>query len=124
MVGVVLVPHIFQRLPGVPNSVSDNQFLKDSPDQLSVSQGDPKQCQVSKTINFQETVNCVVAPAVTVTGQSQKKDIRPYQPNVQIKSVKGVLCVNHCLFAPVVRNALHVVKDPPVGGRLQKFWQV
>ena len=107
------------------NSVNDNQFLKDSPVQLSVSQGDPKECQSSKTINIQETVNCcVVAPAVSVTGQSQKKDVRPFQPNVQIKSVKGVSCVNHCLFAPVVKNALHVVKDPPVGGRLQKFWQV
>ena len=125
VVGVVLVPHIFQRLPGVPNSINDNQFLKDSPVQLSVSQGDSNQCQVTKTINSQTTVNCcVVAPAVTLTGQSQKKDVRPFQPNVQIKSVKGVSCVNHCLFAPVVRNALHVVKDPPVVGRLQKFWQV
>ena len=125
VVGVVLVPHILLRLPGVQNSINDNQFLKDSPVQLSVSQGDPKQCQSSKTINVQETVNCfVVAPAVSVTGQSQKKDARPFQPNVQIKSVKGVSCVNHCLFAPVVRNALHVVKDPPVGGRLEKFWQV
>ena len=125
VVGVVLVPHIFLRLPGVQNSINDNQFLKDSPVQLSVSQGDPKQCQSSKTLNFQETVNCcVVAPAFSVTGQSQKKDVRPFQPNAQIKSVKGVSCVNHCLFAPVVRNALHVVKDPPVGGRLQKFWQV
>ena len=116
MVGVVLVPHIFQRLPAVPNSINNNQFLKNSPVQLSVSQGDSNQCQVTKTINSQATVNCcVVAPAVTVTGQSQKKDVRPFQPNVQIKSVKGVSCVNHCLFAPVVRNALHVVQDPPVG---------
>ena len=125
VVGVALVPHTFLRLPGVPNSTNDNQSLMDPPVQLSVSQGDTSQCQVSKTINYQETVNCrVVAPTVIVTGQSQKKDVRPFQPNVQIKSVKGVLCVSHCLSAPVVRNALHVVKDPPVGSRLQKFWQV
>ena len=104
MVGVVLVPHIFLRLPGVQNSINDNQFLKDSPVQLSVSQGDPKQCQSSKTINFQETVNCcVVAPAFSVTGQSQKKDVRPFQPNVQIKSVKGVSCVNHQKFVSLLQ---------------------
>ena len=125
MVGVVLVPCTSQRLPGVPSSTNDNQFLLNPPVQLSISQGDISQCQGSKTMDCQETVNCrVVAPAVIVTGQSQKKDVRPFQSNVQIKSVKGVLCVSHCLSAPVVRNALHIVRDPPVGGRLQKFWQV
>ena len=125
VVGVVLVPHTSQRLPGVPSSTKDNQFLLNPPVQLSISQGDINQCQGSKTMDCQETVNCcVVAPAVIVTGQSQKKEVRPFQSNVQIKSVKGVSCVSYCLSAPVVRNALHVVKHPPVRGRLQKFWQV
>ena len=65
-----------------------------------------------------------MAPAVTVTGQSQKKDVSPFQSDVAIKSVKGVSCVSHCLSAPLVRNVHHFVKDPPVGGRLQMFWQV
>ena len=74
---------------------------------------------------FQETVNLhVVPPAATVNGQLQKKNVRPSHPKVEIKSVKGALCVNQCLSAPNVRNVLHVVKDPPVGGRLQRFWQV
>ena len=120
--GVVLVLLTFQRLPGVPSSTNDNQFLLNPPVQLNLNHGDVSQFQESKTMDCQETVNCcVVAPAVIVTGQSQKKDTRPFQSNIRIKSGKGVSCVSHCLSAPVVRNALHVVKDPPVGGRLQKF---
>ena len=38
--------------------------------------------------------------------------------------MKGAPCVSHCLSAPVVTSALNVVKNPPVGGRLQKFWQI
>ena len=85
---------------------------------MSVSYGDVSQLQRSESMDVQETVNClVVAPAVTVTGLSQKKDVSPFQSNVAIKSVKGVSCVSHCLSAPLV-------KDPPVGGHLQMFWQV
>ena len=65
-----------------------------------------------------------MTPAVIVNRQLQKKNARPSQLKVEIKSLKGVLCVNQCLSAPIVRNALHVVKDPPVGGCLQRFWLV
>ena len=83
------------------------------------------QLRTLETVNCQETVNfLVVVPAPSVTGQSQKKDVSPSHSKVEIKSVKGAPCVSHCLFAPVVSNAHHVVRNPPVGGCLQKFWQV
>ena len=125
MVEVALVPHIFQRLAGVQSSINDNHCSVSSPVQLSLSYGVLNQLPTINKMDCRETVNChVVAPAVIVNGQLQKKNVRPSQSNVEIKSVKGIFCVNQCLCAPVVRNALHVVKDPPVGGRLQKFWQV
>ena len=42
----------------------------------------------------------VVAPAATVTGQSQKKDVSSFQSKVEIKSVKAASCVNPCLVCP------------------------
>ena len=33
-------------------------------------------------------------------------------------------CVSHCLCAHNVKDVHHVVESPPVGGRLQLFWQV
>ena len=76
-------------------------------------------------VTFQKTVNLpVVLPAVSVKGPLQKKNVRPSHTKVEIKSVNSALSVNQCLFAPNVINVPCVVKDPPVGGRLQLFWQV
>ena len=68
----------------------------------------------------------VVIPVLSVTspGQPQKKGLRPGLCQKRIKLVEGVSCVNHCLFAPSVQNAPHVVTETSVGGRLQNFWQV
>ena len=38
--------------------------------------------------------------------------------------MKGVCFASHCLSAPPVLNVHNVVEKHPVGGRLQKFWQV
>ena len=76
--------------------------------------------QGSKDITQTVSSN-VVFPAPYVTGPSQKKDISPYQCQ---REVKPVCCVSHCLCAHNVRNLHHVVENPPVGGRLQMFWQV
>ena len=125
VVEVALVPLIFQRLAVVQSSMNDNHCSVSSSVQLRLSCGVLNQVPTRDKMDCQETVNChVVTPAVIVNGQLQKKNVRPSQLKVEIKSVKGVLCVNQCLSAPIVRNALHVVKDPPVGGRLQRFWQV
>ena len=76
-------------------------------------------------VTFQKTVNLpVLLPAVSVKGPLQKKNLRPSHAKIEIKSVNSALSVNQCLFAPNVINVPCVVKDPPVGGRLQLFWQV
>ena len=78
--------------------------------------------------NFKDKTNSVnsnvVFPVLFVTGQSQRKDISPYQCQREIKHVKLVCCVSHCLYTHNVRNVHHVVENPPVGVRLQMFWQV
>ena len=96
-----------------------------SPVQLRVCYGVLNPVPAKDKLTCQKNVNLhVVPPAVSVKGQLQKKNVSPSSPKVEIKSVNDALCVNQCLSAPNVRNVLHVVKDPPVGGRLQKFWQV
>ena len=74
---------------------------------------------VIKTVNLN-----VVCHAPSVTGLSENKDIRPNQTQTEIKCVKPVCCVNPCLYVPTVQNVPHVVPNPPVGARLQRFWQV
>ena len=105
----------FPRPLAVQNLINDNYWVKD-PSGLFQDQTQFK---------LETVVNCyVVSPAHCVIGQSQKKDISPSLSKDQIKCVKGAPCVSHCLSAPVVTSALNVVKNPPVGGCLQKFWQV
>ena len=71
-----------------------------------------------------QSVNSNVFHVPSVTGRSQRKDISPFQVQDRIKHVKPVCCVDHCLCAQHVSNVHHVVENPPVGGRLQLFWQV
>ena len=66
----------------------------------------------------------VVCHVPCATGPLQRKDISPFQLQKRIKSVKPVCCVDHCLCVQHVNSVLHVVENPPVGGRLQLFWQV
>ena len=101
------------RPPVVQNHINDNYWVKDP----SGFGQDQTQFKVETLVNCR-----VVTPAHCVIGPSQKKDISPSKD--QIKCVKDAPCVSHCLSAPVVTSALNVVKNPPVGGRLQKFRQV
>ena len=92
---------------------------------LSSSLGDLNLVSSANKETFPETVNLhVVLPAPSVKGLLQKKNVRPSHSQIEIKSVNSALSVNQCLFAPNVTNAPCVAKDPPVGGRLQLFWQV
>ena len=103
--------------PPMHNNINDNYCTIDPP----VTK--PLEDQVSKQRT--QIVNLNVAfPAPYVTGQSQKKDVSSHQPQKVIKCVNPVCCVNHCLCVQNVGSVQHVVKNPPVGGRLQKFWQV
>ena len=125
VVEVALVSRTFQNLPVDRSSINDNHCSMSQPVQLRLCCGVLNQVPSKDKLTCQKTVNLhVVPPAVSVNGQLQKKNISPSSPKVEIKSVNDVLCVNQCISAPNVRNVPHVVKDPPVGGRLQRFWQV
>ena len=64
------------------------------------------------------------APSVATTGPPQKKGLSPIPVLKKIKHVNSVSCVDPCLFVQNVQGVPTVVHDGPVGGRLQKFWQV
>ena len=114
------IPVISPNRP-VNNPINDNYCLVDP--QLKLSVEDPFCQDLNRTVN--KTVNLpVVGHAPCVTGRSENKDISPSQVPMEIKCVKPVCCVNHCLCAPTVQNVPHVVENPPVGARLQRFWQV
>ena len=116
--GVEVATHlIFPRHPALNNSINDN-YCKIDPPVTNFLQGQ-KPSQIDQTVNLN-----VVFPAPYVIGQSQKKDISPSQVQNEIKCVKDACCVSHCLCAQNVKDVNHVVRNPPVGGRLQMFWQV
>ena len=125
VVEVALAPHTTPSLPAELNNINDNHCSLSPPDQLSLMYRDLSLVSSENQVTYQKTVNLhVVLPAASVKGPLQKKNARPSLAKIPIKSVNNALCVNQCLFVPNVRNVLCVVKDPPVGGRLQLFWQV
>ena len=72
-----------------------------------------------------QTVFCHVVNPVQYAisqGLPQKKGVRPDVAKTEIKYVKGVSFVNHCLSSKSVPNVPNVVTELGVGGRLQKFW--
>ena len=70
-------------------------------------------------------VNSFVANVHSVTGLPQKKGVNPnYCYNhTEIKHVNNVSCVGHLSSANTVTNVPPVVINPPVGARLQQFWE-
>ena len=105
--------------PGRPmdSTLNDNYCWIDPHLELTVE--DPIVQDINQNVSLH-----VVCRAPCVTGLSENKDIRSNQAQMKIKCVKPVCCVNHCLYAPTVQNVPHVVENPPVGARLQRFWQV
>ena len=81
---------------------------------------------VPKTLSRLGVCFPVVNPVRTVLshGHSQKKGVGPGNCLNKIKHVKGVCCVNPCIFAPSVPNVPNAVAEQNVGGRLQKFWHI
>ena len=79
----------------------------------------------NKTVNLDVSYPVIFhAPFVHFPGSPQKKGVRPVHCQNKIEHVKGVCCVNPCLFVPSVPNVPSVVSEQNVGGRLQRFWQV
>ena len=70
-------------------------------------------------------VNSFVANVHSVTGLPQKKGVNPNYcyHYTEIKHVNDVSCVAHLSSANIVTNVPTVVINPPVGARLQQFWE-
>ena len=70
-------------------------------------------------------VNSFVANVHSVTGLPQKKGINPNYccTHTEIKHVNDVSCVGHLSSANTLTNIPTVVINPPVGARLQQFWE-
>ena len=81
---------------------------------------------VPKTLNLLGVCCPVVNPVRTILshGHPQKKGASPGNCLNKIKHVKGVCCVNPCVFAPIMSNVPNAVAGQNVGGRLQQFWHI
>ena len=83
-----------------------------------------KNVSVNAQVNVYCPVVCSVPSAISVKGQSQKKDVRPLsETKKERNSVKSVSFVDHCVCAPNVLNVPNVAHVQLVGGRLQNLWQ-
>ena len=75
-------------------------------------------------VNISCPVACPVPSAINVKRQSEKKDIRPLSDaKKEIKSMKSVYFVYHCVCVPSVLNVPNVAHAQLVGGRLQNISQ-
>ena len=99
-------------------SNSNDNYCIEAPQEKDFVE-DQKLRDLTQSVNLN-----VVCHVPCATGPSQRKDISPFQLPKRIKSVKPVCCVDHCLCVQHVNSAPLVVENPPVGGRLQLFWQV
>ena len=83
----------------------------------------------SPVVNKSETVvlhvNSFAANVHSVTGLPQKKGVNPNYccTHTEIKHVNDVSCVGHLSSVTSVTNVPAVVTHPPVGARLQQFWE-
>ena len=70
-------------------------------------------------------VNSFAVHVHSVTGLPQKKGVNPNYccTHTEIKHVNNVSCVGHLSSVNSVTNVPTVVTHPPVGTRLQQFWE-
>ena len=112
-------------VPRTVTSINDNYGVTDPV--LTTRSLNVVYLEAPKTVNIHSDVNCSVAshvPFVTNSvRQPQKKGLSPLSEIKEINSVNCVSFVDHCVSASTVPNAHNVVPAPPVGGRLQPFWQ-
>ena len=128
-VGVAEVQTLVFPRPSRTNSLNDNYYVGSRTFHVRPVRRDPK-CYKTHLLSKQ-TVKLDVhypvvlhAPSVLLPGLPQKKGVRPVPYQDKIKHVKGVCCVNPCLFVPSVPSVPSAVSEQNVGGRLQSFWQV
>ena len=121
-VGVVLLTTVFPSMPGVAKIINDNHCT-DPHNQISlkmVGQNNSSQ-NISRTVYSRTAV--IHVPIVVGPGQPQKKGLSPDLCQTEIKHVKSVSFVSPCHSVPPLLNVPSVAESPPVGGRLQRFWE-
>ena len=117
--------------PRVSRSINDNYcVLNVAGVKNSVHVSGKKQVlNPSPVIKKSETVvlhvNSFAANVHSVTGLPQKKGVNPNYccTHTEIKHVNDVSCVGHLSSVTSVTNVPTVVIHPPVGARLQQFWE-
>ena len=115
-----------QDQPRASSLTNDNYCVNSLQERLLAGSQDPTQRQFINTC-----VNLNVVPLVhTAPGLSQKKQVSPgsaacfsHQKNYKLKYVKGASCVTQVSCVKPVTNVKNVASNPPVGTRLQNFWQ-
>ena len=117
--------------PRVQRKVNDNYCVlnvvgvKDSVHESGKNQDLNPSPVTSKSETVFLHVNSCVANVHSVTGLPQKKGINPNYcyHYTEIKHVNDVSCVGHLSSANTVTNVPTVAINPPVGARLQQFWE-
>ena len=115
-----------QDQPRASSHTNDNYCVNSLPRRLLAGSPDSAQRQTIDTC-----VNLNVVPLVhTAPGLSQKKEVSPesavgfsHQKNYKLKYVKGASCVTQLSCVKPVTNVKNAASNPPVGARLQNFWQ-
>ena len=109
-------------MPGVAKIINDNHCA-DPHNQINpkiVGQNISSQ-NILRTVYSRTAI--IPVPIVVGPGQPQKKGLSPDLCQTEIKPVKSVSFVFPCLSVPPVLNVHSVAENPPVGGRLQRFWE-
>ena len=129
---VVVKPQISPKsLARVSRSINDNYCVLnvDGVKNSVHVYGKRKDLNPSPVTSKSETVvlhvNSFVANVHSVTGLPQKKGVSPNYcgTHTEIKHVNNVSCVGHLSSANIVTNVPTVAINPPVGARLQQFWE-
>ena len=117
--------------PSISKSINDNYCVLNVAgvkNSVHVS-GKKQDLNPSPVVNKSETVvlhvNSFAANVHSVTGLPQKKGVNPNYccTHTEIKHVNDVFCVGHLSSVNSVTNVPTVVTHPPVGARLQQFWE-
>ena len=110
---------VFPR-PSRTNSLNDNYYVGSQTLHVRPVRRDPK-CYKTQLLSKQTVKLDVYYPvvlhalSVLLPGLPQKKGVRPVPYQDKIKHVKGVCCVNPCLFVPSVPNVPSAVSEQNVG---------
>ena len=119
---MVLLITVFPSMPGVAKIINDNHCTNPRNQIIPKIVGQNISSQtISRTVYSRTAV--IPVPIVVGPGQPQKKGLSPDLCQTEIKHVKSASFVSPCCSVPHVLNVHSVAENPPVGGRLHRFWE-